>query len=756
MKNKYISIALLIAILYWYLESVVEYSVHQLGDVVLIPENTYELGIRLLVFLLIISFGYLVEINIKRFIKSENKLKRLNEKFNKAQQISKTGSWSLDLKNNHLTWSNEIFNLFEIHQSKFKASYETFIDAIHPDDRERVDNAYKNSLITKQPYEIDHRLKFPDGRIKHVREACDTSYDEEGNPVVSIGTVQDITNQVQTNEKMQLYAKVLLESSEAILVTDSQNNIITVNPALIKLSGYSEIELIGKNPRVLSSDKTSPETYQAMWQSIKINGYWEGELIDKRKDGTEYPKWLSISAIKDSKGNISNYIGIFKDISERKASEEKIQFLAHNDHLTGLYNRYSLEERLGQAINQAKRNRKRIAVLFVDMDRFKKINDSIGHQAGDAVIKQIAQRLKFTVRRESDVIARIGGDEFVIVLTEIENSTAAALISMTLIHMLDQSYNYNNHELFSSASIGISMYPSDGDNSSELIKNADIAMYHAKTAGRNNYQFFDTSINEKAKESIELENDLRNAIENNQLELHYQPQIKAITNEIIGVEALLRWKHPAKGYVSPERFIEIAEQSGQIHSIGKWVLNQVCVDIVKQNKSKNKILRVAINVSVEQLRSEDFVADIEEFLNKYNVPGNQIEVEITESIAMNDPEDTVEKLTSLKKLGISTSIDDFGTGYSSLAYLKLLPVDTLKLDRAFVENIEIDENDQAICDATISMAHSLGKAVVAEGVETQEQQDYLISKGCDFLQGYLISKPLPIELLNEYLSKLKH
>jgi len=692
----------------------------------------------------------LEDLSLKLYKTNEN-LKKNKDNLSKAQQLAKLGSWSLDLQKNLLLWSDEVFNLFEIDPEAFDASYEAFINAIHPDDRKMVDDAYSNSLITKQPYKIDHRLKFPDGRIKYVREICESTFDDEGTPLQSSGTVQDITSEVISNERIRLYANVLQQSSEAILITDSQNLIVTINQSLTDLTGYTEEELIGKNPNILSSGNTAPEVYDEMWKSINSTGQWQGELLDKKKDGTIYPKWISITAIKDQRGDISNYIGVFKDISERKAYEEKVQFLAHNDHLTGLYNRYSLEERLGQAISHAKRNTKKVAVLFIDMDRFKKINDSLGHQAGDAVIKQVSKRLKLTIRRESDVIARIGGDEFVVVLDEIEDSKAAALICMTAIHVLSQPYQYQNQDIHSAASIGLSMYPTDGTTSSELFKNADFAMYHAKQKGGNNFQFFNASMNEETKESIELENDLRKAISNNELELHYQPKIMAEGNEVYGVEALLRWKHPKKGYIPPIKFIEIAEKSAQIRDIGKWVTHQACIDLADLRNNNFKNIQIGINVSIDQLMSDEFINDIEHYLNHYALPPHLIDIEITESIAMDDPENTIKKLHLLKQIGTTISVDDFGTGYSSLSYLKLLPVDTLKIDRCFVHNIEIDKSDQAICDATISLAHSLDMTVVAEGVETKKQKDYLTSKGCDYLQGYLISKPLPKSLLIDFL-----
>jgi diguanylate cyclase (GGDEF)-like protein len=437
---------------------------------------------------------------------------------------------------------------------------------------------------------------------------------------------------------------------------------------------------------------------------------------------------------------------VFKNRAQQEIINE-VNYLAHHDSLTGLSNRFSLEDRLFQSISQAKRNEAMLAVLFLDMDRFKNINDTLGHQAGDEMLKQVASRLQFCVRRQTDIIARLGGDEFVVVLSEVEDPKVAALVSVTILHMLSQPYSHNGKDLHSTPSIGISMFPFDGDDYTELLKNADTAMYHAKDKGRNNYQFYRQSMNDEVRSSVELENDLHVAIREKQFAVHYQPKLDSGSGKIIGFEALLRWNHPEKGMIPPLRFIDTAEKTGLITSIGTIVSEQVCRDISEWSFIRDNKLRVAINFSVQQLRSDDCVKQMRDNMQKYDIPSGMLEIEITESVAMHDPATTIERLNQLKELGCHISIDDFGTGYSSLSYLKMLPVNTLKLDRSFVKDIETDENDRSICDATISLAHSLGLTVVAEGVETQEQKDFLVSRQCDMLQGYLISRPLPLETL---------
>jgi len=553
-------------------------------------------------------------------------------------------------------------------------------------------------------------------------------------------------------KETELYAKALKLSTNAILITDSQNNIITVNSAFTRLTGYSEKELIGKNPRILSSSHTPIKIYKEMWQTLNETGHWQGELFDKRKDGSIYPKWLSITTIKNNKGEILNYIGIFTDTTKQKNAEEKIQHLVTHDNLTGLYNRFSLEERLQQSISHASQSNEKIAVLFINMDRFKQINDSAGYKAGNNVLQQIAKRLELITRSDNDIIARIGGDEFIVVLNNLKNPTEAALIATTILHILEQPYSYKQYNnLHSSPSIGISIFPDDAKDFDTLFKNTNLAMNHSKELENNNYHFFTDAMNKEAEESTMLEHDLRSAIQNNQLILYYEPQIKSDSNTVIGLEALIRWKHPSLGYISPEKFIPIAEISGQIIKIGEWVLNQSCKQLVDWNKQKITNIRIAINVSVHQLHSDKFIHAVKTHLNKYHLKPEQLDFEITETVAMSNPENTIKQLQSLRDLGVELSIDDFGTGYSSLAYLKLLPIHTLKLDRAFIKNLEFDENDQVICSASISLAHSLGLSVVGEGIETEKQKDFLISKGCDYLQGYLFSRPLPSKEATAYL-----
>jgi diguanylate cyclase (GGDEF)-like protein/PAS domain S-box-containing protein len=587
-------------------------------------------------------------------------------------------------------------------------------------------------------FETQHRHK--DGTLRDVQVIVQRL--SVNARTVMYTTFRDITERKAAERALDLYANIFRHSGEAILISDRDNHIVGINPACQRLTGYGLEDLLGKNPKVLSSGKTAPEVYQNMWASLTESGFWQGELWDRRKDGSIYPKWAAISAIRDARGAVSHYIASFTDISERKAAEERIDYLAHHDALTGLINRYSLESRLGQMLLSARRDHEVVAVLFIDMDRFKVINDTLGHHIGDQLLVEIARRLRACVR-ESDIVARLGGDEFVVALTGLAAPVDAAPVAGKILRALGEAYLLAGHTLHSTPSLGISVFPGDGEDSATLMKAADTAMYHAKEQGRNNYQFYTQEMNAAAGERLSLEQDLRVALRENQLELHYQPQVSADAGAPCAVEALVRWRHPSLGMVPPLKFIPVAEESGLIEAIGDWVLDEACRQLAVWRAEGIDAIRVAINLSARQLRAAGLVESVRAALRRHGLDGADIELEITETAAMENPERAIGQLRALRDLGVGLAIDDFGTGYSSLAYLKLLPIQTLKLDRAFVRDIESDENDAAISAATLALAHSLGLKVVAEGVETAAQRDFLVRHACDYLQGYLYGKPEP-------------
>jgi diguanylate cyclase (GGDEF)-like protein/PAS domain S-box-containing protein len=551
-------------------------------------------------------------------------------------------------------------------------------------------------------------------------------------------------------EELRQYAKAFDSSGEAMLISDRFNQIINVNATFIGQTGYSLDEVRGKDPRMLSSDKTPKAVYEEMWRSLQDSGHWRGELWDRKKSGEVYPKWASISAIRDVDQSVMFYVASYSDISELKANEARINYLAHHDPLTGLINRYNLENRLDQAILTAHRDRLRVAVMFIDMDRFKTINDTLGHHIGDLLLVEVARRLRGSVR-ESDIVARLGGDEFIVVLTSMTDAMDAAPIAEKILRSLGQSYSLGGKELYSSPSIGIAVYPGDGQDGPTLMKSADTAMYHAKEHGRNNVQYFTAAMNTAASERLGLENDLHLALRTDQLHLHYQPQVCARDGKIFGVEALARWRHPVLGNVHPLKFIPIAEEAGLIEALGSWVLEEACRQLSAWRAEGIDNIRMAVNLSAQQLRSPNLVQSVAALLKDHGLKGSDLELEITESVAMENPEGAIGQLQALRNIGIQLAIDDFGTGYSSLAYLKRLPIQMLKLDRTFVRDIETDPSDAEISAATLALAHNLGLKVIAEGVETEAQRDYLIQHQCDFMQGYLFSKPLSADKTLKYI-----
>ncbi|MFZ2971493.1 MAG: EAL domain-containing protein [Ferribacterium limneticum] len=560
-------------------------------------------------------------------------------------------------------------------------------------------------------------------------------------------------------DKDLLSGKVFLcafeQSDEGMLVTDGQNLIVAANGALSRLSGYSLAELIGQNPRILSSGRASPDFYAAMWQALDTQDYWEGEIWNKQKDGANYPRLLKISVLRNADGSVRNHVANYTEIDASHEVADRLAYLAYHDPLTNLPNRLAFESQLAQSLRSCEREGKQLALMLIDLDNFKNINDTLGHHVGDQLLQNVALRLRECVRA-SDLVARIGGDEFVVVLPDIESPLTAARVASKIQSNLADSYRIADHVLYATPSIGISLYPIDGGDPGTLLRNADTAMYHAKSAGRNNHQFYTARMNEAAGERLAMENELRQAIAaispaSSEFSLHFQPQIETVSGRVLGVEALLRWNNAKFGSVSPLRFITIAEETGLIQPLGDWVIWETCRLIRVMKKQGIDGIRVAINISAQQLRHENLLLLVRGALACYDLLPGDIELEVTESTAMENPEMTLSILDQLAAMGIVLAIDDFGTGYSSLAYLKHLPIKRLKLDRSFVKDIETDVNDAAICTATIALGHSLGLELVAEGVETEAQRDFLSGLGCDFLQGYLFSRPMPFDDTVAYL-----
>lgn len=547
---------------------------------------------------------------------------------------------------------------------------------------------------------------------------------------------------MNNQKQLELASRVFDSTSEGIVITDAQSRIITCNAAFTRITGYSEEELQGKNPSHISSGLTEPQTYEEMWNDIHTKGEWQGEVINKHKDGHLFPEWLSINLYRNEQGEVVNFIGSIIDISARKQVEEKLQYLAHYDPLTDLPNRRLLNERIQQLIHHPAEDggKSAFAVLFLDLDHFKFINDSLGHAAGDKVLQQVAERLSNNVSNQ-DLVCRNGGDEFVILLKKARSDEQIYRLCQHLIAAIGRPMTVMAKTLVITPSIGVASFPKDGENAETLMKNADAALYLAKENGRNNMQFFTSHLNQKAADRLSLENDLRQALVESQLELYYQPQVDLKTMTLIGCEALIRWHHPSRGMVPPDRFIPLAEETGLIIEIGNWVLQTACAQLAEWRKTLDRPFNLAVNLSARQFGGP-LMEQVSELLKKYDIPGEALTLEITESLLMRHPEQAIRELNRLRQLGVKVALDDFGTGYSSLSYLKRFPLDKLKIDRAFIKGLPDDSDDMAITSSVLSVAQHLNLTTVAEGIETIEQADFLTQSYCNEGQGYLFARPL--------------
>jgi diguanylate cyclase (GGDEF)-like protein/PAS domain S-box-containing protein len=571
---------------------------------------------------------------------------------------------------------------------------------------------------------------------------------------------RDITERKKIEEELKLSSLILESSSEGMVVTDENNRIIAVNPAFTAITGYSFEEVKGKSPNILSSGRHDAAFYKAMWDEVKATGHWHGEIWDKRKDGSIHAKLLTINTIQKNGDGVYRYVALFSDITEKKLSEETIWKQANFDSLTGLPNREMFHDRLAQETKKADRSRLPVALLMIDLDQFKEVNDTLGHSVGDALLQQAADRIRSCVR-ETDTVARLGGDEFTVVLSEIDDDSRAEDIAQKIIKKLAEPYHLDVESLYVSASIGISLYPNDAADIDTLLKNADQAMYVAKNKGRNRFCYFAPKYQQDALARLRLVNDLRGALAAGQFRVYFQPIIELSSGHIHKAEALLRWQHPERGLVSPMEFIPAAEETGLIIEIGNWVFkesarwvkrwnDQLAENLkVSGNKSSAEYMdyQISVNVSPVQFKTDNLVFAEQwlQDLQEHGLSGKGIVVEITEGLLLNAEDDILKKLLKLRDAGVQVAIDDFGTGYSSLAYLKKFDIDYLKIDQSFVRHLETDSNDRTLTEAIIAMAHKLGLKVIAEGVETEGQRRFLSAAECDYAQGFLFSKPVTPE-----------
>jgi diguanylate cyclase (GGDEF)-like protein/PAS domain S-box-containing protein len=625
-----------------------------------------------------------------------------------------------------------------------------FAVRVHHDDLIWLRREFTRSAREMVPWRGEIRYRHPVLGERWI-EANSRPRAKPDGSVVWHGFAADVTERKTAEATLRNAAAVLANTGEGVVVTDLDGMVTSVNPAFTTITGYTEAEIIGQNLRIGQSERHDRAFCEAMWKSIQQTGSWQGEIWSQRKNGETYPKWVTVGTVYDKNAQPVGYVGTLTDISALKATERRLEQLATHDPLTGLPNRLILQARLEHALARSRRQELNGAVLFLDLDRFKVVNDTLGHAAGDQVLCTIAKRLKAWMR-DIDTLTRLGGDEFVILLEDLPGPEYVAQVARRMIEqVLEPIVLDEGQEIFISTSIGISLFPGNGETPEDLIRNADAALYLAKEDGRGGFRFFTDELTKFASTRFDLENRLRRAIERHEFVLHYQPLVSLHDRRLKGVEALIRWRDPERGIVSPAQFIALAEDSGLIVSLGNWVLRTACAQMKAWMDSGLEGITLSVNLSPVQFRHGNIVGQIQRVLAETGLEGDVLELEITEGALMHATSDASEKLRSLRAMGIKISIDDFGTGYSSLAYLKRFPIDTLKIDQGFVREIAHDSTDRQIVIALISLANSLSFESVAEGIETEEQLAFLVKQGCASGQGYLFGRAMPAEEIQGFL-----
>jgi len=668
-----------------------------------------------------------------------------------TQRAAQVGGWEIDSLRHEVFWTEEMFALLGLARDQQAPSFDALQARLPAQQAEQLSRQLQAAMAgTLSEFELELDLagntRVPD-RVLYLQGRSEHS--ARRGVVRVFGSIQDVTASKAAQDQLKLAATVFECSREGVFIADAKRRLVAVNPAFCRMTGLRADSVLGQPVRCLTSPHHDEAFYQQLWRTAEQEGGWHGELWGVNSQGENYPQWASLTTVRETDGHISYYIGMFADISARKEAEARVHQLVHFDSLTDLPNRVLLQQCLPDMLNGHRYTHRGLGVLFIDLDRFKNINDTLGHQAGDELLRQVAARLHTGLGRE-DLLCRYGSDEFVLVLTGIDQPTELARRAALIQDALLQPLWVAGTELAPTVSIGISVFPQDGGNADTLLQHADAALYHAKSQGRNNVQFFTEALNLRASEFLQLEHSLRRALSRHEFCLHYQPQINMATGQLVGMEALIRWQHPTLGLVAPSKFIPVAEDTGMIVAIGEWVMLEACQEAQRWQREGLTDVPVAVNLSAHQFRAG--VKDcVSRALALSGLPPQRLELEVTESLVMGEADQVIASLRELKEMGLILSIDDFGTGYSSLSYLKRFPIDRLKIDRSFVCDIASNQDDAAITTAIIHLGHNLRLEVVAEGVETPEQWQFLRQHGCDHVQGYWISKPLDSAALTVFL-----
>lgn len=692
--------------------------------------------------------------------RAEEALRQSEERLRQAIRVSDIGIFDHDHRTDTIYWSPQQRAIYGFDAME-APTLEKCLAAVYPGDREWIESAVRQAHAPggSGSFDVEHRIVRRDGEVRWIVTRAHTFFDGVGpsmRPVRTVGATTDITERKRAEQELRV-AATAFESREGLIITDERGVIVKVNQAFHGLTGFDAAESIGRTPAILRSDRQDARFFQAMWAAISSNGLWQGEIWNRRKNGDVFPAWLSISAVRNTHGEITHYVANFSDISEKKAAEEEIRNLAFFDVLTRLPNRRFLMERLHRVLAASGRSGHYGALLFIDLDHFKNLNDTRGHAIGDSLLREVAYRLQAVVRA-GDIVARLGGDEFVVVLDELGNGEehaagAAESVGNKVLASLRRPFLLAGQDTLISASIGVCLFRGDRDELDELLKRADTAMYQAKKSGRNALRFFDPLMQAALQERALIEDLLRHALVERQFALHYQVQVDE-TGRVLGAEALLRWLHPQHGMISPARFIPVAEETGWILAIGEWVIDTACALLREwQQRPRFSDVIIAVNVSASQFNQPSFVDQVKAAVLKHGIDPSRLKLELTESLLVQNIEEAVVKMEALKDFGLRFSMDDFGTGHSSLSYLKRLPLNQLKIDQTFVRDIASDPNDAVIVRTIISMGKTLGMNVIAEGVENETQLALLREFGCHMFQGYLFGRPVPAAELEAMIAR---
>ncbi|MEJ2767002.1 EAL domain-containing protein [Photobacterium sp. MCCC 1A19761] len=684
---------------------------------------------------------------------AEAQLRAKKEQLASVLTGSDLGYWDWNIQTNAIQSNERWAEILEAAPEEMNRDSQFWFDRIHPDDRPLVRQSLTDHLEGRTPqHKIEYRVLTKRGHYKWILDCAKVvNFSEDGSPLRMCGTQTDITQRKEAEASMQLASMVYQNCHEAMVVTNSHGQIIDTNPAFTAMTGYQPDEVKGKSPKILVSRHQDRDIFDHLVDTLYSTGCWQGEIDQCRKNGTTYTAWLSINSIYNPDGSVQRRVAQFSDITEKKKSDQIIWSQANFDALTGLPNRHMFLSQLEQEQRKAHHHGEQLALLFLDLDHFKEVNDTLGHHVGDELLKAVAKRLQHCVK-ETDTVSRLGGDEFTVILSGQKHARGAEHVSQRILAQFAKPFHIDVETIYISPSIGITLFPEDGTDADTLLKNADQAMYAAKGQGRNSYRYFTASMQEEALYRRRLGNELRQALGSDQLELHYQPIVNLRTGEIIKAEALLRWKHPELGYIGPAEFIPIAEETGMIVELGDWVFRQAAQQVAIWRRDFHPEFQISINKSPLQFREQG--NDIHSWiahLHALGLPGRAITIEITEGLLLDASQTVTEKLLAFRDAGILVALDDFGTGYSSLSYIKKFDVDNIKIDQSFVRNLSADSDDMAVCEAIIVMAHKLGLEVVAEGIETEGQRNLLANAGCDYGQGVLYSMALTAEAFKQQI-----